>query len=184
VLTDITVRSVGFETYDVHPAHLPDLMAQRPVIVFGKWRGSVSGMFELHGRTGRGDYVTRFDVATVQPEEGNRALRYLWARNRIAELSDYGSSQVDDGRVKEITQLGLKYSLLTQYTSFIAVREKVVNTSGSADDVEQPLPLPVGVSELAVGSEPGLIWLATLGLLVALVMCFRSYRSRRRMVSN
>ena len=184
VLTDITVRSVGFETYDVHPAHLPDLMAQRPVIVFGKWRGPVGGMFELHGKTGRGDYVARFDVSSVQPEEANRALRYLWARNRIAELSDYGSSQVEDGRVKEITQLGLKYSLLTQYTSFIAVREKVVNNTGSADNVEQPLPLPVGVSDMAVGSEPELIWLASLGLLVALFMVLRTYRNRRRTVSN
>jgi Ca-activated chloride channel family protein len=184
VLTDITVRSVGFETYDVHPAHLPDLMAQRPVIVFGKWRGPVGGMFELHGRTGRGDYVTRFDVASVQPEEANRALRYLWARTRIAELSDYGSSQIEDGRVKEITQLGLKYSLLTQYTSFVAVREKVVNDSGSADDVEQPLPLPMGVSEMAVGSEPELIWLASLALLVALFIVGRRYWNGRRVVSN
>jgi len=184
VLTDITVRSVGFETYDVHPAHLPDLMAQRPVIVFGKWRGPVGGMFELHGTTGRGDYVARFDVSSVQPEEANRAVRYLWARNRIAELSDYGSSQVEDGRVKEITQLGLKYSLLTQYTSFVAVREKVVNNTGSAENVEQPLPLPVGVSDMAVGSEPELIWLASFGLLVALFMVVRTYRNRRRTVSN
>ena len=184
VLTDITVRSVGFETYDVHPAHLPDLMAQRPVIVFGKWRGPVGGMFELHGKTGRGDYVARFDVSSVQPEEANRALRYLWARNRIAELSDYGSSQVEDGRVKEITQLGLKYSLLTQYTSFVAVRETVVNNTGSAENVEQPLPLPVGVSDMAVGSEPELIWLASLGSLVALFMVLRTYRNRRRTVSN
>jgi Ca-activated chloride channel family protein len=184
VLTDITVRSVGFETYDVHPAHLPDLMAQRPLIVFGKWRGPVGGIFELHGKTGRGDYVARFDVSSVQPEEANRALRYLWARNRIAELSDYGSSQVEDGRVKEITQLGLKYSLLTQYTSFVAVRETVVNNTGSAENVEQPLPLPVGVSDMAVGSEPELIWLASLGLLVALFMVLRTYRNRRRTVSN
>src|SRR2546426_4562265 len=41
----------------------PDLLAQRPVILFGKWRGPVSGTFELHGKTGRGDYVTRLDVA-------------------------------------------------------------------------------------------------------------------------
>jgi Ca-activated chloride channel family protein len=47
----------------------------------------LAGMFELSGTTGRGDYVTRFDVSTVQPEEANRAVRYLWARNRIAELS-------------------------------------------------------------------------------------------------
>ena len=90
LLTDIQIRSNGFETYDVHPIHLPDLLAQRPVILFGKWRGPVTGTFELHGKTGRGDYVTSLDVAGVQPDEANRALRYLWARSRIAELSDYG----------------------------------------------------------------------------------------------
>ena len=63
----------------------------------------------------------------MQPDEGNRALRYLWARSRIAELSDYGSEKCVTEKVKEITALGLKYSLLTQYTSFIAVREEVRN---------------------------------------------------------
>lgn len=159
LLTDIQISSPGFETYDVHPGHFPDLMAQRPVILFGKWRGPVTGNFELHGKSGRGDYVTRLDVSTVQPDEGNRALRYLWARSRIAELSDYGFGTPSDNRIKEITSLGLKYNLLTQYTSFIAVREKVTNTSGSAEDVDQPLPLPVGVSDLAVGSEPEIVWL-------------------------
>ena len=52
VLTDIQIRSIGFETYDVHPAHFPDLLAQRPVILFGKWRGPVTGTFELQGKTG------------------------------------------------------------------------------------------------------------------------------------
>jgi Ca-activated chloride channel homolog len=173
VLTNIQLRSVGFDTYDVHPTHFPDLMAQRPVILFGKWRGPLGGFFELSGKTGRGDFVTRFDVASVQTDEGNRALGYLWARSRIAELSDYGASDLTDDKVKEITALGLKYSLLTQYTSFIAVRQKVTNAQGQADDVEQPLPLPVGVSDMAVGSEPELLWLLGACMLGALVMVFR-----------
>jgi Ca-activated chloride channel family protein len=173
VLTDIQVRALGFDTYDVHPLQLPDLFAERPVVVFGKWRGPVIGTFELRGRTGRGEFVSNFDVASAQPDAGNSALRYLWARSRIAELSDYGASNVSDERAKEITQLGLKYNLLTQYTSFIAVRETVTNQSGSADDVDQPLPLPVGVSDMAVGSEPELVWLIVASLLVGLVMFIR-----------
>jgi Ca-activated chloride channel family protein len=185
VLTDIRIRANGFETYDVHPARFPDLLAERPVILFGKWRGPVAGTFELQGKTGRGDYVTSLNVAGVQPDEANRALRYLWARSRIAELSDYGSRDVSDERVKEITALGLKYSLLTQYTSFIAVREEVRNPMGSAKDVKQPLPLPLGVSDLAVGdgteagSEPELVWLALACLVFALLMMMRK---RRRFV--
>jgi len=173
VLTDIQVRAIGFDTYDVHPVQLPDLFAERPVILFGKWRGPAIGTFELRGRTGRGEFVSSLDVAGAQPDESNSALRYLWARSRIAELSDYGSNNVSEERAKEITQLGLKYNLLTQYTSFIAVREKVTNQSGSADDVDQALPLPVGVSDMAVGSEPEFIWLMAASLLVALIMFVR-----------
>ena len=135
---------------------LPDLLAHRPVILFGKWRGPVTGTFELHGKTGRGDYVSSLNIGGVQPDEGNRALRYLWARSRIAELSDYGAGNVSPRSVKDITALGLKYNLLTQYTSFIAVRELVVNPTGDAKDVKQPLPLPLGVSDLAVGKAPKL----------------------------
>ena len=81
----------------------------------------------------------------------------------------------------------MKYSLLTQYTSFIAVREVVTNPSGQAHDVNQPLPLPVGVSDLAVGdgtevgSEPELIWSIAAFLMIALFMWFRG---RRRFVST
>jgi Ca-activated chloride channel family protein len=182
LLTDIEVRSIGFDIYDVHPAYLPDLFAQRPVILFGKWRGLPSGSFELRGKTGQGDYLTRLDVAGVEPNEGHRALRYLWARSRIAELSDYGSGSVDAERIDEITSLGLKYSLLTQYTSFIAVLEVVRNTQESAEDVDQPLPLPLGVSELAVGggtesgNEPELVWLITASIAIGLMIILRGRR--------
>ena len=184
LLTDIQIRTIGFDTYDVHPTHFPDLLAQRPVILFGKWRGPVTGTFELHGKTGRGDYVSRLDVGAVQPDKDTSALSYLWARSRIAELSDYGSRNLAAEKVKDITALGLKYSLLTQYTSFIAVREEVRNTLGPAKDVNQPLPLPLGVTDLAVGdgsemgSEPELIWLIGASLLLALTMMLRSRLSR------
>jgi Ca-activated chloride channel family protein len=61
----------------------------------------------------------------------------------------------------------LTYSLLTRHTSFIAVLEQVRNTTGQAADVNQPLPLPDGVSDMAVGygsgAEPG-FWLLFIGV--------------------
>jgi Ca-activated chloride channel homolog len=185
LLTGIQLRADGFDIYDVQPRNLPDLFAERPVILFGKWRGSPNGTFELQGKTGQGNYLTRLEVAGVQPDDGNRALRYLWARSRIAELSDYGSSHVDAEHIDDITALGLKYNLLTQYTSFIAVREVVSNNGDPAKDVDQPLPLPMGVSELAVGdgtesgSEPELIWLLAVSTLFLLMLMMRR---RRRLV--
>ena len=181
VLTDVSIKANGFDIYDVQPSHFPDLLAQRPVVFFGKWRGSASGTIELTGKTGAGDFSTSLDVGSVQADEGNSALRYLWARSRVAELSDYGASDISDDRIKEITSLGLKYNLLTRYTSFIAVREKVVNPNGNADDVNQVLPLPVGVSDLAVGAEPELVWLLALSsLMAAMLIGWRWFRTRGR----
>jgi len=183
VLTNIKIQSSGFDIYDINPIHFPDLLAQRPLILFGKWRGPVSGTIELTGKTGRGDFVSRLDVAGTQPNEDNRALRYLWARNRIAELSDYGAESVGDERVGQITALGLKYNLLTQYTSFIAVREVVTNTLEPAKDVNQPLPLPMRVSDMAVGggtqngSEPELMWLLIICSMIGVIIFFNRRRS-------
>jgi Ca-activated chloride channel family protein len=176
VMTDVKLNTAGFDVYDVFPARIPDLLAQRPLVVYGKWRGDVGGSFELTGRTGQGSYSYTLDVAGVDAGTDNRALKYLWARNRIAELSDYGSEFASDQKVAAITALGLQYNLLTPYTSFVAVREKIVNPDGSANDIDQPLPLPLGVSDLAVGSEPELIWLIASLALIAILLIVRRQR--------
>ena len=189
ILTDIKIRAIGFETYDVHTTQFPDLFAQRPVILFGKWRGPITGSFELTGTSGRGDFISRLDIGGLQAEESNRALRYLWARSRIAELSDYGSGSVGSDKSKEITALGLKYNLLTQFTSFIAVREVVTNPNGNAQDIKQPVPLPIRVSDMAVGgtdqgSEPELVLLIAGLLLFGLTMIFRKRLIASRLVRH
>jgi len=75
----------------------------------------------------------------------------------------------------------LKYNLLTQYTSFIAVREVVTNNLEPAKDINQPLPLPIRVSDMAVGgtetgSEPELVWLMVGSVLLITVMILRRRR--------
>jgi Ca-activated chloride channel family protein len=184
VLTGIKVEPVGFDAYDVYPEKIPDMFALRPIILFGKWRGPAAGTFELRGTTGLGDYSASLDVADFKPNPNNVALRYLWARTRIAELSDYGTADVDERKQQEITALGIKYNLLTRYTSFIAVREQIVNPDGSAENVNQPLPLPLGVSDMAVGSEPELIWLFGIIALIAAVVLVRRHAGLIQIFAN
>ncbi len=153
VLTGITLDYDGFDAYDVEPQSLPDILAERPVVVFGKWRGSPTGAMTLRGYQGEHPYTDSIDVAGFKPMPGNVALRYLWARNRIATLGDYNTLRATDERVAEMTQLGLRYNLLTQYTSFVAVDHVVRHTSGNPVTVKQPIPLPQGVSNHAVGQN-------------------------------
>jgi Ca-activated chloride channel family protein len=151
VLTQIEVTFKSLNAYDIEPVSVPDVLANRPVIVFGKYKGTARGMVEISGYSGAGEYKAKLDIDPRMEEESNVALRYLWARHRIKTLSDYNNLRMDNERVKEVTNLGLTYNLLTDYTSFVAIDSLVRNTTGDSTSVVQPLPLPQGVSNLAVG---------------------------------
>jgi len=151
LLTRLDFKTDGFSVDEVEPPRLPDVFAQRPVIVFGKWKGSPRGTISLHGILGTQTYDRKLDVAAYKPSASNLALKYLWARSRITRLSDYNRLLASDQRTGEITDLGLRYSLLTSYTSFVAVDSEVRRTGGESATVRQPLPLPEGVSDYAVG---------------------------------
>ena len=165
VLTRIKIDSKNFDIYDIEPAGIPDLMAERPIVIFGKYKGKPSGTITLTGKTGRKNYRQTFDISKLAADTTNQALRYLWARERIKYLDymenpgrGWWRSEEDPSMSKEITQLGLKYGLMTNYTSFIAIDEVVVEKDGKQVTVKQPLPLPEGVSEHAVGrGEDGMV---------------------------
>jgi len=176
VLTNVKVDYRGFDAYDVEPQTQPDLFGERPVVVLGKWRGAKLGQIEVTGRTANGTFSRTFDLKDSVTRPEHAALPQLWARNRIGRLSEFNFGR-DDEAVREVTTLGLTYSLLTAHTSFIAVLEEVRNPGGQGGDVDQPLPLPDGVSDLAVGgqygsgAEPGvwtLLFAATLLAVIAI----------------
>jgi Ca-activated chloride channel family protein len=117
-------------------------------------------------------------IAETKPSREHDALPQLWARSRIAQLSDFTPDQ--DANRTQITELGLQYSLLTAHTSFIAVLEQVRNPGGVAADSPVPQPLPLGVADTAEtyesGAEPELLWLliAALGIVAITHMRRRS----------
>jgi len=151
MLTHVRLTVSGFDAYDIEPENIPDVLSERPVTVFGKWRGEAKGALTVSGVTGEGRFRQDIVVDTVKPSPHNAVLRYLWARERIALLSDYNLLGADDKRIQEVTDLGLRYHLLTAYTSFVAVDSQVRNQGGKQTTVAQPLPLPQGVSDYAVG---------------------------------
>jgi Ca-activated chloride channel family protein len=151
LLTDIDVKFDGFDAYDVEPLSMPDLFAKRPLILFGKYK-KASGQIVVKGNTVSGNYKKTIKVKSSLEDQDNSALKYLWAREKIARLSDYG--HVGEDVREEVTKLGLKYHLMTEYTSFVAV-DQIVRETGEVVTVKQPLPLPEGVSDYAVGYGSG-----------------------------
>ena len=185
LLTDIRVDYEGFDVYEVEPSVLSTLFAQRPIVLFGKWRGEPAGTIRITGKSGSRDYVQEIQVSDAEPLEENNIIRYLWARKKVERLTDYGFSEDLKGAAKkEVTQIGLDYSMITPYTSFIAVTETIRNESGESTDVKQPIPLPRQVSDLAiggytVGSEPGFMLLLAFAAAAAGINVYSRNRRRR-----
>jgi Ca-activated chloride channel family protein len=183
VLTSVKARFPGLDVYDVQPPQLPDVLGERPVIVFGKWRGEPRGEVVIEGVSATGPYRQVLPLAATVAQDSS-ALRHLWARHRIQSLTDQEGQEGSDAQRKAITDLGLQYGLLTQYTSFLAVDQVVRNTQAAArPSVDQPSPLPQGVSNLAVGAEvPGTPEPATWGAVIVLlsVLAMLARRARRQ----
>jgi Ca-activated chloride channel family protein len=174
VLTQIKIDFDGLSVQEVEPISIPDVLAERPVIVFGKWTGQPTGKIIVRGLTGKQPYAYTVEVSTVKQLETNAALRYLWARHRIALLSDYNNLQKDDERVEAITDLGLKYNLLTAYTSFVAIDSEIRRKGEEFETIKQPLPLPQGVSEYAVGQGIGMPGMMTFAAPISPMMASTS----------
>ncbi|WP_077000077.1 VIT domain-containing protein [Variovorax sp. KK3] len=156
VLTNVKASFGGLEVYDVEPQAMPDVLGERPVIVFGKWRGEAKGRVVIQGQDAEGPFRQELAIDGKTRQDA-AALRSLWARHRIASLSDQESLEGGDAFKQRITDLGLRYGLLTQYTSFIAVDKVVRNPAPqAATSVDQPQPLPKGVGETALGQGAAL----------------------------
>ena len=157
VLTQVQARFEGIDVMDVEPAQLPDVLAGRPVMLFGKWRdvAGASGTPKLVVQGRAADGALRIETA-AREDQASASLRHLWARQRIATLGDQEALEGNAAHKPAITELGLRYGLLTPYTSFLAIDHVVRNSNPAlATEADQPLPLPEGVSSLAVGGSLG-----------------------------
>jgi Ca-activated chloride channel family protein len=151
LLTDISIEWAGLPVADVYPKHIPDLFSAKPVILAGRYTAGGRGVIRLKGKMSGRDFVREIPVELPDSEARHDVLATLWARTRIDDLmsKDYAGIQQNNAHadLKEtITQLGLEYRLMTQFTSFVAVEEMIVTDGGQPRRIEVPVEMPEGMS--------------------------------------
>lgn len=146
VLTNIRVDWAGLDVEDLYPARIRDLFAGQPIFVLGRYNQPGEATVNIRGRIGGKDVSYPVAVKLADAISENGALAPLWARARIRELEaeQYGGENADVENA--ITELALKYRLMSKYTSFVAVEEKIVNEDGKPRTVQVPVEMPDGVS--------------------------------------
>ena len=153
VLTNISIDWNGLPVTEIYPAQVPDLFSAKPIIVTGRYTGAAKGSLVIHGIRAGGEFTRTVDVDFPADNSSNAALEKIWARRKVEDLMSQDWSGIQNGQSKhkaEIIDVGLKHSLATQYTSFVAVETKTVIQGGKPVRIEVPVELPENVSPLAV----------------------------------
>ena len=151
LLTDIALDFGDLAVEEVYPKRIPDLFSAKPVIVKGRYTAPGQGNVRLTGKMSGKPFAREIRVTFEREQEQHEALASLWARAKVDDLmgQDWAGVQNRTPRPEikqEITQLGLTYRLMTQFTSFVAVEETTVTEGGEPRRIEVPVEMPEGVS--------------------------------------
>lgn len=144
-LTDISIDWGGLAVADVYPSVLPDLFVGRPVILTGRFTGSLPLDIKLTGRVGDSYRVLTVPVVDDVIPSGHAGLSYLWARKRIEDLAMRALVEQDASLLGEIRQTALEYGLMSAYTAFVAVDSSHQTEGDYGVSVQVPVPMPEGV---------------------------------------
>src|SRR2546422_845311 len=161
LLTDLSIEWNGLPVADVYPKQIPDLFSAKPVIVNGRYTAGGRGVIRLKGKMYGRDFAREIPVEFPESQTQHDVLATLWARTRVNDLMGQDFNGLQQGNMKPelketITQLGLEYRLMTQFTSFVAVEEMGVTDGGQPRRIDVAVEGPCGGRcEGGVGQEGG-----------------------------
>lgn len=124
LLANIEVSFDGAKVLDVYPSAVPDVFEGQSVRVVARLQGKWDGGVQVEATSPLGQRTLSTRSVTSMNDAG--LVGRTWARLRISSLTRELSVTQNEEIREEITQIGLGWSLMTQWTSFVAVSEKVV----------------------------------------------------------
>jgi Ca-activated chloride channel family protein len=132
-LVDLRIGDTPVSLSQVFPTQLPDLFYGEEMVVFGRYRGTGSGPIVVTGRrSGRKERIT-IPAAFPANEPENGFIPRLWASRQIGELTrQLRLEGASAAIVSQIRDLGLRYGILTEYTSYL-VQEPVEDFARRGD---------------------------------------------------
>jgi Ca-activated chloride channel family protein len=119
-LVDLRVAEAPVRLSLLAPQRLPDLFYGEELVVFGRYQGTGRGAVVITGeRNGTRERIVT-DATFPGTEPANDFIPRLWASRRIGELTrQIRLEGPNSGLVEEVRTLGLRYGVVTEYTSYL-----------------------------------------------------------------
>ncbi len=152
ILTNLQATFDGVAVSDVLPKEIPDVF-DKPVVLYGRYKGTGHGTVTLSGQLGDSYWSKQINLDFTQNREAG-ALPSLWARQKIDDLSseNYLAAFQPEAPTRQsdlhdkIVDVSLKYSVMSEFTSFVAVEPTVINIDGKQRTVHVPVEMADGLS--------------------------------------
>lgn len=146
IATGIEVRGGSAVTY---PATLPDLFAGEPLVVSGRFTGSVPDRVSLAGLLGRDPW--RAELLPRRIPASGIDLDAVVARAEIQSILDASGREDAEATRRRVVPIALAHGLSSPWTSFVVVERREVKTdTGLVREVEVPVAFPHGWDRDAV----------------------------------
>jgi hypothetical protein len=151
VLTDVKVRFLGIKVTDVFPKQIADVWEQKPLYFQATYSEPGEGFAEITGYYAGKRYRELIPITLKDTEPTNDAIESTWARAKVDSLLEVDPSTAAANRTK-ITAVALAHHIMSRYTSFVAVENKVVCSPGKPSRViEVPAQLPSAGDQSVTG---------------------------------
>jgi Ca-activated chloride channel family protein len=148
----------GLPVEDVYPKQAPDVFSAGPVILKGRYTRAAEGDITIRGLVRGRPWSRTVHVKLPALDGDGSAISTLWAREKLEDLQnqDWLGAQTgspNPALKEQIVNTALEYRLMSQYTSFVAVEERVLNAGGKQRTVDVPVEMPDGVSYEGIFGE-------------------------------
>ena len=147
ILTDLVLDWGGLEVADIVPSPLPDLHAGEPLVVLARFATPGASTVRLRANAAGAAVETDLPVTLPAVETAHDSIESIWARARVRQIWNRNVGNETPESRAEITRLGLEHSLVTRYTSFVAVeKEAPAPATGKLRSEQIALMLPEGMT--------------------------------------
>ncbi len=141
-LHDVQIDIDGEQVTELTPSVSSNLYLGQQAVQFSRYRGAGEVIITMKAKISGQEQKWQTRAVLPDVETSNPELERLWAMSKIeermAQVREHG--EATELR-KQITELGVNYSLVTDYTSMLVVTDEVMETQGiqrrNADRVQK-----------------------------------------------
>ncbi|HYC76954.1 MAG TPA: VIT domain-containing protein, partial [Planctomycetota bacterium] len=131
VLADVEVRFEGVKVDETYPRRLPDLFRGEQLLLAGRYREGGPAKAIVRGKVNGAPKELSYDVVFGTGSK-HPSIARLWAVRKIGYLIDQIRLHGAGKELKdEIVRLGVRYGVVTPYTSYLVVEDVPLGQTGA-----------------------------------------------------